>query len=51
MKTQKKRELTEEDYLKNSVKTQNNGSKNKVNTTIETPGINNSGIEAKRNGW
>ena len=51
MKIHKKREITEENYLKNGVKAQNDLSKNKVNTTLETPGINESGIEAKKNGW
>jgi hypothetical protein len=46
-----KRELTKENYLKNGSKHDATISKNKINTTIEEPGINESGIEAKRKGW
>lgn len=52
MKSQKKREYNKENYLRNGVKTQQNQwAKNKLDTTIEQPGINESGIEAKKNGW
>lgn len=46
-----KREYTKENYLKNGVKTQNNNPKNQYITTIEEPALNESGIEAKKNGF
>ncbi|GAA0179784.1 hypothetical protein SH2C18_25990 [Clostridium sediminicola] len=51
MKTKKKKEWTKENFLKNGTKSQNQHSKNELSTTIEEPGINESGIEAKKNGW
>lgn len=48
---QEKKEYTKENYLKNGTKTQNQWAKNKLNTTVEEPGTNKSGIEAKKNGW
>lgn len=46
-----KREWTKENYLANGSKTQNQWAKNKLNTTVEEPGINESGREAKRKGF
>jgi hypothetical protein len=51
MKTPEKKAWTETNYLNNETKDQTHFSKNKVNTTIEKPGINKSGIEAKKKGW
>ncbi|MDD6795870.1 MAG: hypothetical protein PUE01_10760 [Clostridiaceae bacterium] len=51
MKYRNKREYTREDYLRNGTKTQNQYAKNSFNTTIEEPGINESGIEAKKRGF
>lgn len=51
MKSKKKRVWAKENFLKNGTKTQNQHSKNELNTTIKEPGINESGIEAKKNGW
>lgn len=46
-----KREYTKENYLRNGEKTQNQHSKNSFNATIEEPGINESGIIAKKKGF
>lgn len=46
-----KREWSKENYLQNGTKTQNQHAKNELNTTIQKPGTNESGIEAKKNGW
>jgi len=51
MKPKEKREWTEENYLANGHKTQNQWAKNKLNTTIKEPGMNESGIEAKKKGY
>jgi hypothetical protein len=51
MKTKKEKEWTEENFLKNGTKSQNQWAKNKLATTTKEPGINESGIEAKKNGW
>lgn len=51
MKTQNKREYSEKNYLKNGTKTQKDWSKNKIVTTLQEPGTNQSGIDAKKNGW
>ena len=37
--------------LKNDTKSQNQWAKNRQNTSIEEPGINESGIEAKKKGF
>jgi len=46
-----KRVYSKENYLKNGSKTQNQFAKNSFSTTIEEPGINESGIEAKKKGF
>ncbi|WP_373897912.1 hypothetical protein ACER0A_010235 [Haloimpatiens sp. FM7315] len=46
-----KKEWTKENYLANGSKTQNQWAKNKLNTTVEESGINESGIEAKKKGF
>lgn len=47
MKSKNKKEYSKENYLANGHKTQNQWAKNHINTSIEEPGINESGIEAK----
>lgn len=49
MKSKNKKEYSKENYLANGHKTQNQWAKNHINTSIEEPGINESGIEAKKN--
>lgn len=51
MKGKNKREFTEENYLKNGTKTQNQYAKSSFNTTIEEPALNESGIMAKKKGF
>lgn len=51
MKTKNYKSYTKENFLANGNKTQNQWAKNKLNTTIEEPGINESGIEAKKKGF
>lgn len=51
MKSQKEREFTKENYLKNGNKTQHQYAKSSFNTTIEEPALNESGIMAKKRGF
>ncbi|MBD7913171.1 MULTISPECIES: hypothetical protein [Clostridium] len=51
MRYENKREFTKENYLKNGFKSQDQYAKNSFNTTIKQPGINESGIEAKKRGF
>lgn len=51
MRYRNKRVYSKENYLKNGSKTQNQFAKNSFSTTIEEPGINESGIEAKKKGF
>lgn len=51
MKGKNKKEFKKENYLKNGTKTQNQYAKSSFNTTIEEPGINESGIIAKEKGF
>ncbi|SHH70323.1 hypothetical protein SAMN02745196_01110 [Clostridium collagenovorans DSM 3089] len=51
MKSKQKREFSKENYLANGFKSQHQYAKNSFNTTIEEPGINESGIEAKKKGF
>ena len=46
-----KKEWNKENYLQNGTRKQNQHPKSELNTTIKEPGINESGIEAKKNGW
>ena len=46
-----KKVYSKSNYLKNGFKTQNQYAKNSFNTSIEEPGINESGIEAKEKGF
>lgn len=51
MNTKSHNNLTNETFLKNGTKTQNQISKNRFTTTIEKPGINESGLEAHKKGF
>lgn len=51
MNTKNRKSYIKENFLANGNKTQNQWAKNKLNTTIEEPGINESGIEAKKKGF
>ncbi|SUY47544.1 Uncharacterised protein [Clostridium putrefaciens] len=51
MNKKDKKEWSKENYLANGHKTQNQWAKNKLATTVEEPGINESGLEAKRKGY
>ncbi|WMJ79724.1 hypothetical protein RBU49_12715 [Clostridium sp. MB40-C1] len=51
MKKEHEKEWTKGNFLANGVKTQNQWAKNKLNTTVKEPGINESGIEAKKKGY
>ncbi|SHI61944.1 hypothetical protein SAMN02745163_00498 [Clostridium cavendishii DSM 21758] len=51
MRYENERQYRKETSLKNSTKTQNQWAKNKLNTSVEEPGINESGIEAKKKGF
>ena len=51
MNSKHKREFNKQNYLSNGHKTQNQWSKNRFTITTKEPGINESGIEAKKNGF
>ncbi len=51
MDNNNRKDYSKSNYLKNGTKTQDQYAKNSVNTTIEKPGINESGIEAKKRGF
>lgn len=51
MKNQNKKVYSKENYLANGTKTQNQWAKNRYNTTVEEPALNESGIEAKKKGF
>ncbi|WP_462392058.1 hypothetical protein, partial [Clostridium cadaveris] len=51
MNTKNRKSYTKENFLANGNKTQNQWAKNKLNTTIEEAGLNESGIEAKKKGF
>lgn len=51
MDSQNKRVFSKENYLKNGVKTQNQFAKSSFYTSTEEPALNESGIEAKKNGF
>lgn len=46
-----KRKYTKENYLRNGSKSQGQYAQSSFNTTIEEPGMNDSGIVAKKNGY
>ena len=45
------RDYNKKDYLRNGVKSQGQYGKSSFNTTVEKPGINESGAEAKKRGF
>lgn len=51
MKNNNRRDYSKENFLRNGSKTQDQYAKSSINTTIEEPGINESGIEAKKRGF
>lgn len=51
MKYANKRLFTKENYLRNGFKSEDQYAKSSFNTTIKQPGINESGIEAKKRGF
>lgn len=51
MKYRNKKQYSKDNYLKNGTKTQNQYAKSSFNTTVEEPGINESGIIAKKKGF
>lgn len=51
MKSKNKREMSKKNYLVNEVKTDEPMSKNSFVSTIQSPVLNESGIEAKKKGF
>ena len=51
MENNNKKDHTKSNYLRNGSKSQGQYGKSSFNTTIEQPGINESGIEAKKRGF
>jgi hypothetical protein len=51
MRYENERQHRKETSLKNDTKCQNQWTRNTFNTSIEEPGINESGIEAKKKGF
>ncbi|MGN0143610.1 MAG: hypothetical protein ACI398_01415 [Clostridium sp.] len=51
MKNNNKRDYSKENFLRNGTKSQGQYAKNSFNTSIEKPGINESGMIAKKNGF
>lgn len=51
MDSQNHREYSKENYNKNGSKSQGQHAKSSFNTTIQKPGINESGLEAKKKGF
>lgn len=51
MNNNNNRDYTKDNSLRNGTKTQNQWAKNKLNTTMEEPALNESGIEAKKRGF
>lgn len=51
MKSKNKREMAESNYLSNEVRTEEPMSKNSFVSTIQSPALNESGIEAKKKGF
>lgn len=46
-----KRDYSKKNVLRNGTKTQGQYGKSSFNTTVEEPGINESGVEAKKRGF
>lgn len=51
MKSKNKREMTEEDNLRNEIRKDESMSKNSFVSTIQTAALNKSGVEAKKKGF
>lgn len=51
MQNNNRKDYSKENFLKNGNKSQGQYSKNSFNTSIEQPGTNESGIEAKKRGF
>lgn len=51
MKNNNRRDYSKDNYLRNGNKYDNQHSKNSFNTNVQEPGINESGIEAKKRGF
>lgn len=51
MDNDNKKDYSKSNNLRNGNKTQNQYGKSSINTTIEKPGINKSGIDAKKRGF
>ncbi len=51
MKNDNKKTFTKENANRNGIKTQNQYAASSFNTTLEEPSLNESGIEAKKNGF
>ncbi|WP_321833778.1 hypothetical protein [Clostridium butyricum] len=51
MQNNNKRNYSKENFLRNGNKSQGQYAKNSFNTSIEEPGINESGVIAKKNGF
>lgn len=51
MQSKNKREMEKENYLANGVKTKESMSKNSFVSTIQSPALNESGVEAKKKGF
>lgn len=51
MENNNNRDYSKKSYLRNGNKSQGQYSKSSFNTTIENPGINESGVEAKKRGF
>jgi len=51
MDNNNKKDYSKSNYLRNGTKTQDQYAKSSINTTIEKPGINESGAEAKKRGF
>lgn len=51
MKSKNKREMEDANYLANEIRTEEPMSKNSFVSTIQSPALNQSGIEAKKKGF
>ena len=51
MKNDNRKTFEEKEFLRNGSKTQNQWAKNRQNTTLEKPALNESAIEAQKRGF
>lgn len=51
MQNNNRKDYSKENFLRNGNKTQGQYAKSSFNTTIEKPGINESGLDAKKRGF